>query len=92
MVQPSFADLYNLARVYASLTTMVETGSARSTSAEREALADRGMEALRRCVPSGSAFFDVIERDQSLDPLRERPDFRALMLDRGFPRDPFANP
>jgi hypothetical protein len=36
--------------------------------------------------------FARIPRDQDLDPLRERPNFRALILDRGFPRNPFAGP
>jgi hypothetical protein len=33
-----------------------------------------------------------MDRDQELDLLRERPDFRAFVLDGGFPRNPFANP
>ncbi len=92
IVQPNFVDLYNLARVCASLTTLVETGRARPTFAEREALAGQGVEALRRSLAAGMPNFDLMDRDQWLDPLRDRPDFRALMLDRGFPRDPFAHP
>jgi hypothetical protein len=92
ILQPSFEDLYNLARAYASLTSLAEADSARPISSDREALADRWIEALRRSLAAGMADFARIDRDQSLDPLRERPNFRALMLDRGFPRNPFAGP
>jgi WD40 repeat protein/predicted Ser/Thr protein kinase len=86
IVQPNFVDLYNLARVCASLTALVETGRARPTFAEREALADQGVEALRRSLAAGMPNFGLMDRDQWLDPLRNRPDFRALMLDIGFTR------
>jgi eukaryotic-like serine/threonine-protein kinase len=92
ILRPSFADLYNLACKYANLTTLVEPGSAPPTSAAREALADRAMEALQRSLAAGMTDFALIDRDHDLDPLRERPDFRALILDRGFPRDPFSDP
>jgi hypothetical protein len=32
----------------------------------------------------------MMDHDNDLDPLRDRADFRALMLDRVFPADPFA--
>jgi tetratricopeptide (TPR) repeat protein len=92
ILQLSFDDLYNLACAYANLTILAETGGVRPTFAEREAVADRAIEALRRSLAAGMTDFARIDRDQSLDPLRARPDFRALMLDRGFPRDPFAGP
>ena len=78
IVQPNFVDLYNLACVSASLTTLVETGHARPTFAEREALAVQGVEALRRSLASGFGYFGLVDRDQWLDPLRNRADFRAF--------------
>ena len=77
ILRPSFDDLYNLARVYAGLTTLVETGPARPISTEREALAYRAIEALRRSFAAGMTDFALTDRDQDLDPLRERPDFLA---------------
>jgi tetratricopeptide (TPR) repeat protein len=90
--QPTSVDLYNLACSYANLTTLAEPGSAPPDTAERETMADRAMEALRRSIATGMTDFSIIERDHDLDPLRGRPDFRALLLDRAFPRDPFAGP
>ena len=33
---------------------------------------------------------EYVAADRDLDPIRDRADFRAALLDRGFPRDPFA--
>jgi serine/threonine protein kinase/WD40 repeat protein len=77
--QPSFVDLYNLACAYSNLSTLVEPGSAPPTAAEREALAKRAMETLRRSLAAGMTDFDLMERDHDLDPLRDRPDFHSLM-------------
>jgi WD40 repeat protein/tetratricopeptide (TPR) repeat protein len=78
--KPSAVDLYNLACTYAELSTQVEPGSEAPTAAEREALAERAVDALRRSLAAGMNNFAWIDRDPSLDPLRERPDFRALTL------------
>src|SRR5579883_343034 len=77
--QPTFEDLYNLACMYAKLTILVEPGSAPPTAAEREALAERAIEALRRSLAAGMIDFSLIDRDHDLDPLRARPDFRKLI-------------
>jgi WD40 repeat protein/tetratricopeptide (TPR) repeat protein len=79
--QPSFVDRYNLACVYSNLTTLVEPGKAPPTAGEREALALRAIEALRRSLAAGMNNFALIDRDHDLDPLRGRSDFRALILE-----------
>jgi hypothetical protein len=79
--QPTFVDLYNLAWMYANLAILVEPGSAPPTAAEREALAERAMEALRRSLAAGMTDFALIDRDHDLDPLRARPDFRKLIAE-----------
>jgi WD40 repeat protein len=79
--QPSFVDLYNLACTYSNLSTLVEPGSAPPTVAEREALANRALETLRRSLASGMSDFALMDRDHDLDPLRDRSDFRALLLE-----------
>jgi serine/threonine protein kinase/WD40 repeat protein len=79
--QPSFVDLYNLACVYANLTTLVAPGSGPPTASEREALANQAMTALRRSLAAGMRNFALIDRDRDLDPLRGRLDFRALVLE-----------
>jgi serine/threonine protein kinase/WD40 repeat protein len=77
--QPTAADLYNLACAYANLSNLVEPGSARPTATDREALAGQAMAALRRSLDAGMTDLAWLKRDPDLDPLRERPDFRALM-------------
>jgi serine/threonine protein kinase/WD40 repeat protein len=89
---PSDEDFYSLARVYGNLITLDELGTAPPTSTERRALADRAMDALRRSYAAGMTDIALIGRDHALDPLRERSEFRTLMQDWGFPRDPFASP
>jgi hypothetical protein len=90
--RPSPEEPYGLARAYSLLTTLVEPGSARMTFDEREALADRAMAALRQSLAAGMTDLALIGRDHDLDSLCDRPDFRALILDWGFPVDPFAGP
>jgi hypothetical protein len=51
--------------------------------------ADRALDALRRAVTAG--FRNAANRDDhDLDPLRDRPDFRLLLMDLAFPAEPFA--
>jgi eukaryotic-like serine/threonine-protein kinase len=60
--------------------------SARSGPAE----ADRAMEQLRRAVGMGHRNLGSFRTEAALGPLRDRPDFRLLMMDLAIPADPFA--
>ena len=51
---------------------------------------DRAMVELRQAVAGGFKTFEVFRTDPNLDPLREREDFQALLMDLAFPADPFA--
>jgi hypothetical protein len=44
---------------------------------------------LRRTLSAGYPRV-LLPGDHDLDSLRDRPDFRALLLDLAFPADPFA--
>jgi hypothetical protein len=90
LYDPGPGDLYNLACVYSQLSLLSEHATPPATVSERAALADRAMKALRRALAASDKRFPEMDRDKDLDPLRGRADFRALMLDRGFPLDPFA--
>jgi hypothetical protein len=81
MRNPGAVDLYNLACGYAQLSVLLQHAATPPTAAERESMADRAMDALRRSLAAGMKNFALIDRDHALDPLRERPDFRALILD-----------
>jgi hypothetical protein len=52
--------------------------------------ADRAMAAMRCAVAAGWNDVARMRHDPHLDPLRNRPDFQALILDLAFPADPFA--
>jgi WD40 repeat protein/serine/threonine protein kinase len=81
MRHPGPIDLYNLACGYAQLSVLLQHAATPPTAAEREALADQAMDALRRSIAAGMKNFARMERDHDLDPLRQRPDFRALMME-----------
>jgi hypothetical protein len=51
---------------------------------------DRAMDTLRRAVAAGFHNRGHMQTDTDLDPLRDREDFRLLMLDLAMPADPFA--
>jgi tetratricopeptide (TPR) repeat protein len=52
--------------------------------------ADRAMDSLQRSVALRGGDLAGMRTDPGLDPLRDRDDFRLLMLDLAFPADPFA--
>ena len=90
---PSPNDLYNMAGVYAKLSTLV--GSRRDAAepaaqAEVRRHVDRAIEALKRAFAAGHRDFSQYRDDADLAPLRARPDFQLLLLDATFPDDPFA--
>src|SRR5262249_33486674 len=57
---------------------------------EAKAEAERAMAAPRRGGGDGYRDADAILNEAALDPLRDREDFRLLMLDLAMPADPFA--
>ena len=48
------------------------------------------MAGLRQAVTMGYRNPDAYRTESALDPLRNRPDFRALMMDLAFPAQPLA--
>ena len=51
---------------------------------------DRAMAALLRATDAGYRNFDKLRTDPYLGLLRDRADFRVLLLDLAFPNDPFT--
>ena len=60
------------------------------SAGEGPAEADKAMDRLRRAVAMGYRNFDALRTEAALDPLRDRDDFRLLMMDLAMPADPFA--
>jgi eukaryotic-like serine/threonine-protein kinase len=52
--------------------------------------AERAMDVLRQAVTMGYRNPDAYQTESGLDPLRNRPDFRVLMMDLVMPAKPFA--
>jgi serine/threonine-protein kinase len=59
-------------------------------AALRRKQADQAMEALRQAISAGFKDFELMRTDRNLEPLRSRADFRQLVMDSGFPSNPFA--
>ena len=51
--------------------------------------ADKAMALLKKAVGMGYRSLDAFRTETALDPLRDRPDFRLLMLDLAMPADVF---
>ena len=60
------------------------------SSGEGEVEVGKAMTLLRKAVAQGYRDTGTMAREPALDPLRNRPDFRLLMLDLAFPAEPFA--
>jgi eukaryotic-like serine/threonine-protein kinase len=84
------AELYDHAATHARLGALASVPGSNVTAALGAAELDRAMDALRRAVANGYRDLPRFERDPDLDTLRQRPDFRLLMLELAFPADPFA--
>jgi serine/threonine-protein kinase len=56
------------------------------------AQADRAMALLRRASAMGYRNADAYRNEDALEPLRNRPDFRLLLMDLAMPDEPFAGP
>lgn len=82
-ITPGSNSSYALARIEAKLVPLSEPE-------ERQAQADRAMDALRQAVAKGYRAVEPLRTDPALDPLRSRSDFRMLLLDLQFPDPPFA--
>jgi eukaryotic-like serine/threonine-protein kinase len=53
-------------------------------------LEDQAMDELRRAINEGFSESPTLRQDRCFDRLRSRDDFRLLLLDLAFPKDPFA--
>jgi serine/threonine protein kinase len=83
-------DLYNLACYQSVISGAAGEPGSGLTAAEGRAESDRAMANLRRAVAAGLRELAHMRTDSDLDPLRDREDFRLLMMDLAMPDDPFA--
>ena len=76
---------------HAGLTGLGNHPGSGVSSAEGADHAKKAMADLCRAVSLGYRDPDSYRTESALDPLRNRPDFQALMVDLTFPKRPFAN-
>jgi hypothetical protein len=90
---------YHVACEMAQLVPLIgrgkpETGLTPAERAERLQFADRAVEEFRLALADGFTDIPLFVRDEDLDPIRSRDDFRRLLygqMDRVMPADPFAH-
>jgi serine/threonine-protein kinase len=75
---------------HAQLSGLAGRESSGVSAAEGETEATAAIRVLREAVRSGYRDASHYRTESALDPLRDRPDFRLLMMDVAFPMDPFT--
>jgi hypothetical protein len=87
---PSREDLMTHACCHALLSALPGRADEGVSGGDADVEAAKAMSLLRRAVAGGFRNIDHFTHETAPDPLRSRPDFRLLMSDLAFPRDPFA--
>ena len=87
---PSVGQIYDLACYQSLCAGAAEKRGSSALSADRLNMGDQAMDALRRAVALGFVNPAHIRLDSDLDPLRDREDFKLLMLDLAMPANPIA--
>ncbi len=82
LVEPSLSDTYNLACADARLVVIDPNNKSTHVN--------RAMAALHRAGAEGFPDLETLNQDEDLEPLRNRPEFVVMMLDRMMPANPFA--
>jgi serine/threonine-protein kinase len=80
---------YETACCQAALAGLAGSAGSGTSADSGPAEADRAMDTLRRAVDMGYRNRDAYRTEAALGPLRDRDDFRVLMMDLAFPAEPF---
>ncbi len=88
---PTSGAIYDLACVQSLLSAVTSDPGSGLTAHDGQAEADQAMKSLGRAVAAGWKDRAHMNADTDLDPLRNRNDFRALMMDLALPTKPFAH-
>ena len=89
LARPTSGNIYDLACSQSLLSGVASDAGSGLTATLGGAEADRAMNSLRRAIAAGWKDRAHMRADTDLEPLRNRPDFRALTMDLGFPAEPF---
>jgi hypothetical protein len=86
---PNPGDLYNLACTCTLVSALLD----QRAPEDRDKLEAQAVGYLRRAIEADSdRLLPQVSADREIDPLRGRADFRDLMANASFPRDPFVPP
>ncbi len=83
-------DTFLMACCHAGLAGLAGRPGSGVSAGEGADQAEAAMAVLRRAVAMGYRNPNAYRTESALDPLRNRPDFRDLMMDLVFPTEPFA--
>jgi serine/threonine-protein kinase len=89
--QPRALDLYDEACCHSLIAGAAKLAGSGVSAAEGLAEADRAVAGVRQAFEAGYGNLVWVQTgDPDLNPIRSRPDFQALMMDRSMPVEPFA--
>jgi eukaryotic-like serine/threonine-protein kinase len=83
-------ECYELACCHAALIGAAGRDGSATSADNDEVEADKAMDLLRRAAGNGFRNIDTMTKEAALNTLRDRPDFRLLMMDVAMPAKPFA--
>jgi serine/threonine protein kinase/tetratricopeptide (TPR) repeat protein len=86
----SVVEVFETACCHAALAGLAGATGSLVPPGQGQAEADQAMDRLRRAVGMGYRNLDALRTEAALGPLRDRADFRALMMDLAFPEPVFA--
>jgi hypothetical protein len=81
---------YFFAWCHAGVAEHADLPGSRMSTADGAGQAEKAMSPLREAVTLGNRNPNTYQFESALDPLRNRPDFRVLMMDLVMPAKPFA--
>ncbi len=87
---PTAVDIYDLACCESLLSGIASEAGSGLTAADGEAEAVKAIDCLRWAFAAGWKQLDHMRVDTDLDPIRSRRDYQMLILDYGFPTNPFG--
>jgi eukaryotic-like serine/threonine-protein kinase len=92
LTEPTAGDYYNMARAQSLISGAAAEAGSGLSAAEVRAATEAAMTTLHRAIAAGWQDFGLMRVDTELDPIRDRDDFRLLLMDLAMPVDPFAAP
>jgi serine/threonine protein kinase/tetratricopeptide (TPR) repeat protein len=87
---PSAGEWCEIACCHAALAGLAGLNGSGISAGEGSDLADRAIESLRKAIDKGYRDRTAFRGEAAVEPLRNRPDFRLLVMDLVFPAEPFA--